>query len=232
MRGRNLFLRWLILLGLIIFGAFVLLQNGLISLLVSSDSSSISLVILGTFVVSTAYLGRWAWRLAGESDWTRQRIGLDNQQLAASAFKGLVGDLIDRAQRAHHISNDDPGETLSLLTEALNQRLRSPVENGWFIADILFKLGLIGTVIGFIVMLSSVPDIKEIDLATVQAMLETMTSGMRVALFTTVAGIGCGSLLAMQCQILERETDAVIADANELLFRIRSCPPITGDTQD
>ena len=46
----------------------------------------------------------------------------------------------------------------------------------------MLKLGLIGTVIGFIIMLSSLSDITTFDVTLLQGVLTTMGSGMGVAL--------------------------------------------------
>ena len=50
-------------------------------------------------------------------------------------------------------------------------------EFGWFCSDVMLKLGLIGTVIGFIIMLSSLSDIQH-SITLLQGVLTTMGSGM------------------------------------------------------
>ena len=86
----------------------------------------------------------------------------------------------------------------------LSRLLSGRLESGWFIADMLFKLGLIGTVIGFIYMLSAVTDIKSMDITAARQMLTDMSSGMRLALYTTLAGLSTGAVIGLQSHLLER----------------------------
>lgn len=73
------------------------------------------------------------------------------------------------------------------------------VENCWFFANECQTIGLIGTVIGFLIMLSSAfIGIDVADVSSVQAALEAMTIGMGSALLTTLVGMVCGVLIKMQ----------------------------------
>jgi hypothetical protein len=48
----------------------------------------------------------------------------------------------------------------SMLLAALERRIKGRHSIGWLIADLMFKLALLGTVIGFILMLGAVTDIR------------------------------------------------------------------------
>jgi hypothetical protein len=70
---------------------------------------------------------------------------------------------------------------------------------GWFVSDMLLTLGMIGTVAGFIYMLSS--SFSEMDpqnVASMQGVLAKMSCGMSTALYTTAAGLVCSLLLKLQ----------------------------------
>ncbi|UCE55537.1 MAG: MotA/TolQ/ExbB proton channel family protein, partial [Desulfobacterales bacterium] len=70
---------------------------------------------------------------------------------------------------------------------------------GWFVSDMLLTLGMIGTVAGFIYMLSS--SFSEMDpqnAITMQGVLAKMGAGMSTALYTTAAGLVCSLLLKLQ----------------------------------
>jgi hypothetical protein len=70
---------------------------------------------------------------------------------------------------------------------------------GWFVSDMLLTLGMIGTVAGFIYMLSS--SFSELDpqnVISMQGVLAKMGSGMSTALYTTAAGLVCSLLLKLQ----------------------------------
>ena len=71
----------------------------------------------------------------------------------------------------------------------------------------MIKLGLLGTVIGFIFMLNSVAQMETTDLNAAKLMLTQMSGGMRIALFTTLAGLTSGLILGVQYQLLDRAAD-------------------------
>ena len=69
--------------------------------------------------------------------------------------------------------------------------------------DILLKLGLTGTVIGFILMLLPIGQIQDFDPQILQKLLSTMSGGMAVALYTTLTGLVTSILLKFQYFILD-----------------------------
>jgi biopolymer transport protein ExbB/TolQ len=85
------------------------------------------------------------------------------------------------------------------------------VDNGFFVADILLKLGIVGTVIGFIIMLSSLSTIDEMNLSKMNNLLLSMSSGMKVALYTTLSGLICSILLTIQNNYFENKINNFIS---------------------
>ena len=81
----------------------------------------------------------------------------------------------------------------------------------FFIADILLKLGIVGTVIGFIIMLSSLSTIDEMNLSKMNNLLLSMSSGMKVALYTTLSGLICSILLTIQNNYFENKINNFIS---------------------
>jgi flagellar motor component MotA len=72
-------------------------------------------------------------------------------------------------------------------------------ETGWFVSDMLLTLGMIGTVAGFIYMLSSsFSDLNPQNATGMQGALIKMSKGMSTALYTTAAGLVCSMLLKLQ----------------------------------
>jgi len=70
---------------------------------------------------------------------------------------------------------------------------------GWFASEMLLALGMIGTVIGFILMLgSSFEGINVADTGSVKDALQNMAMGMSTALYTTLVGLVCSQLLKVQ----------------------------------
>ena len=84
-------------------------------------------------------------------------------------------------------------------TEAVLSRW---LNHGWFGADALLKLGLLGTIIGFIFMLAPIANLTSYEPASLQAALGQMSGGMAVALYTTLAGLVGNILLRIQFQFL------------------------------
>ena len=89
-------------------------------------------------------------------------------------------------------------------------------EFGWFCSDIMLKLGLIGTVIGFIIMLGSLSDITTFDVTLLQGVLTTMGSGMGVALYTTLSALVAGVMVAVQYYNLESGCEELFSVLNQI----------------
>ena len=81
--------------------------------------------------------------------------------------------------------------------------MTAKLETGWFVVDLLLKLGLVGTVIGFIIMLSAITEIENFDFTLMNKLLQNMSDGMKVALYTTLTGLVTSILLSMQYKYLE-----------------------------
>ena len=84
---------------------------------------------------------------------------------------------------------------------------------GWFVSDMLLTLGMIGTVAGFIYMLSS--SFSEMDpknIVSMQSVLAKMSAGMSTALYTTAAGLVCSLMLKLQLFNFTHHLDYLSAD--------------------
>lgn len=83
-------------------------------------------------------------------------------------------------------------------------------ETGWFVSDMLLTLGMIGTVAGFIYMLStSFTQVTFDDVQAVHGVLAKMGAGMSTALYTTAAGLVCSLMLKLQLYNLSSRLDFV-----------------------
>lgn len=80
-------------------------------------------------------------------------------------------------------------------------------EVAWFISDQCLNLGLLGTLIGFLMMLSGFQGLNIADSSTIQALLANMGRSMGTALLTTVWGLACGMLLKLQLVNFSIELD-------------------------
>ena len=86
------------------------------------------------------------------------------------------------------------------------------LNHGWFAADNVLKLGLLGTIIGFILMLAPISKLSGYDAASLQAALGEMSAGMAVALYTTLTGLVANLLLRLQFQILSYAMQEYLLD--------------------
>lgn len=110
-----------------------------------------------------------------------------------------------------HVNHTDEANNTGDLIDFYESRLKGPQEIGWFVADLMLKLGLLGAIIGFIFMLGSVANIADFDVSNMQQVLRHMSDGMATALYTTLAGLVCSSLAAMQYHMLDRHADELVA---------------------
>ncbi len=102
------------------------------------------------------------------------------------------------------------------LLARLVEQVHSGHGSGWFISDLLLRLGLIGTVIGFVMMLGSVYSLEGEGAYALKQLLGEMGGGMQVALYTTLTGLGSAILLSIQCHWLDRCADRLVSRIIEL----------------
>lgn len=222
------FNRWLIFIGLVLFGIYLAYDKGLIALVVSTDESYLSIVILSIFVVATLHAGWRAFALGNE---TATAFALRIKTKSKQAFFTLSEDdeiLVDgaaahtsyihqhlafMAEKSRHRSDMQSQE---LLLDRLENTINRGHEFGWFIADLMIRLGLLGTVVGFILMLGSISSVDTVDVHAVQQLLTNMSDGMRTALYTTFSGLTAGILLSFQYQLLDQGADRLLAEIIEV----------------
>ncbi|MCZ6710323.1 MAG: MotA/TolQ/ExbB proton channel family protein [Gammaproteobacteria bacterium] len=210
LKDANLVFRALIILGLVAFGFFVAEDKGLVSLALDSDKSYISYLILGLYVLASAH---WLWlsqRLGAE----RHRFAILESAVANDDIDdpegGLLGGFLANLKRK---IDPDP----SALLEAFADELANRNALGHFAGDVLLKLGLLGTVVGFILMLLPVGEMQEFDPSQVRQLLSAMSGGMAVALYTTLAGLITSTLLKLQYHVLDASAAQLVTRLHVLM---------------
>ena len=94
------------------------------------------------------------------------------------------------------------------ITEKDINESYSKAELGWFVSDLCLTLGMIGTVAGFIYMLSSsFANIDVSNVSSLQNVLSHMSAGMATALYTTAAGLVSSAFLKLQYFNYSAEVD-------------------------
>lgn len=217
------FLLWLVMFNVVLFAGYVLVSEGYLARVLAGDRSYISLVIAFVFVAASLHAAVHIFRTGGLL--LRAADLLDGA--AVEALSGPM-QLIDNyvvemgaASEAGPAPEKGEGAALSPRRGGLDQanyvfeiyvdKLRAPLELGSFIIDVLIRLGLIGTIIGFIMMLQSFVSGPSPTEENIQELLITMSTGMGTALYTTFAGLVASTLLGLQHQLLNRNVEGVVA---------------------
>ena len=98
------------------------------------------------------------------------------------------------------------GQSRAILASALKLRLAARIAAVRHLAGSLVFLGLIGTVVGFIIALSGVDPEQAADVAAIGPMVSTLIQGMSVALYTTLVGAILNIWLMVNYRLLEGGT--------------------------
>ena len=196
----NGLLRSLLLLTIILFGFWILNDQGLIQIVLKGDKSHISKAIIILWIVSTIY---WIY--------LSRIIYLD---------KSLIGNEKDFSLNlsiGKYLRDLDKGEDNNSIIRVFESEYAKKLSFGWVAADISLKLGLLGTVIGFILMLQPISELNNTSPDELKSALSSMSSGMAVALFTTLTGLVSSILIRLQFQITSSNVVTLI---NEITFLV------------
>ena len=191
-------LRALLFLVIIIFGFWLLNERNLLSVILEGDKSHISKVIGLLWLLTSSYWLFLSKNISNEKD-SFDNLNFDNKNLlVARFFNGL---------RA--------GENKDVLLRALESDLEKKLSYGLMAAEISLKLGLLGTIIGFILMLQPIASLDDTSADNLKIALSSMSSGMAVALYTTLSGLIVNTLLRVQFHF---SSTSIITFLNDLAF--------------
>jgi hypothetical protein len=199
-----LWFEWLALGGLLLFGTWLLGVRGVWGLLLQSDPTGLTLVIIVVFATSTLWAGSRSRELQ------RQRLALHSLQRGASAplGEGWAAEYL----RALAAPRRDAAAPLDLLLE----NTHGPHQTAWWVNGIQLKLGLLGKVIGFSILALQIGQMQGFDPSQSQELLKSLTAGLGVALLTTMVGLVGNILLGLQLTRLDRFADRFVADCQRL----------------
>jgi MotA/TolQ/ExbB proton channel family len=107
-------------------------------------------------------------------------------------------------------------QSRAISAAALKMMLLSEIGSIRHIANSLVFLGLLGTVIGFIMALSGVDADTAGDVKSIAPMVTTLIDGMSVALYTTLVGAVLNIWLMLNYRLLEGGTVALLTAIVEL----------------
>ena len=184
-------LEWLLLAGMLAFATWLLGVRGVWALLLSADPTGITLVIIVVFFASTLWCGARSRALQ------RERAAFERGQGWGAAYLQAL-----RAEPR------DAGAPMDLLLE----HTHGPHGTAWWVNGIQLKLGLLGKVIGFSILALQIGQMQNFDPSQSQELLKNLTTGLGVALLTTMVGLVGNILLGLQLTRLDRYADALVAD--------------------
>lgn len=206
-------LKWVLLMALIAVAAVVSYDYGLLNYLFGADKSKITVLIAVLYV---AFSGHCLWILVELAREYRRALQVKDMLATSTEVPELPrgGGLIDRYMADIIRSREHPGEVegnAHLLMQSLGASFRRRTKIGSYGADLLYKLGMLGTMVGFVMMLNSMGDLSNFDVDTLRGALQEMIAGMAVSLLTTIAGLIGGILLRLEYNI----ADALVTDISQ-----------------
>ena len=191
-------LRSLLLLVLIIFGVWILDERGFLAVVLEGDKSQISTVIGCLWIISSIY---WLYlsKIISDERNSFENMEFKNKKLLVSRFFNSL----------------EKNEDKDVLINAFESEFEKKISYGVVASDVALKLGLLGTIIGFILMLKPIADLNSTSPEDLKMALSSMSSGMAVALYTTLTGLIVSTLLRIQFHF---SATWIISLLNDLAF--------------
>jgi hypothetical protein len=198
--------RYLLLLrfGLVNLVAFALVGTaagqGWLDLIFGAEGAIYSFVIVVVFVVGLVWSAQRAWRIS------RALNEIKHFELTSDAAAPAYLRMIE---------NHD-AQSRAILASTLRLKLASRLAPIRHLANSLVLLGLVGTVVGFIIALSGVRPDAASYVGTIGPMVTTLINGMSVALHTTLVGSLLHLWLMVNVRMLEGGTIKLLTATVEL----------------
>ena len=175
----------------------VVYSQGYLNKAIKSDVTNVVVLIIFIFLIGLILASLKAFWISRE---------LNHAYSLQKKENSLLNDFIKKSKKLDASSRSN-------LISSTRINISVKISNIKFIANILVILGLIGTVIGFIIALSGVDGSVSSNPDEVGKMVASLVKGMSVALYTTLAGSILSVWLNICYQILSN-------GANRLISRI------------
>ena len=196
--------------------------KGWVTAAFTGDSTQLVTVIALVFAVGLASCARKIFQTSSELNqlhdvasraslqWSRV-TGKEQDQLKIPGRHRSV-----RVARYLAALESRDGQSRALAASALRLRLGARIASIRHLANSLVFLGLIGTVIGFIIALSGIDPNAAADVDSIGPMVSTLIGGMSVALYTTLVGAILNIWLMVNYRLLEGGTVTLVTTIVEL----------------
>lgn len=210
----QLLFQWLLFAGVILFLTYIVNDYGLLTHIISTDVTRISIIILLIFLGVSLYC---AWRcfIIGNQINSFKQLSAQSANVLSEQNPNTANNPYCQNHIQNYFQGCYQGKQQSLMAELLAEKLRGANQIGWFFSSMIIKLGLLGTVIGFVIMLSSISTIDTLVVDDVKALMQQMTKGMGIAMNTTMVGLVCSMLTGLQYLLLDRHCDHLLTDIIE-----------------
>jgi hypothetical protein len=178
----------------------ILITQGYLSKAIKADITNMVLVIIGVFSVGFILAAYRTFWVSKELNYTMKK------KLPALS---LASEYVSNTKKLDASSRNN-------LAISLRLKLATKINFIKFISNTLVVLGLIGTVVGFIIALSGVDGSVSSNPEEVSKMVSTLIQGMSVALYTTLVGSICSVWLNICFQILSTGTNRLLSRIIEI----------------
>lgn len=168
--------------------------HGLVAQAMAADGTGLTPVIGGVFVCGLALCGLRIWQTSLELDRLR-------------SFDALVPS---KAAEYLSLLRGVEAQGRGMIAASMRLKLTQRIASVRHIANSLVVLGLIGTVIGFVIALSGIDPQEASDVKSIAPMVSTMIEGMSTALYTTLIGAVLNLWLLTNYQLLATGTVKLI----------------------
>lgn len=216
---------WFLYLSIATIALYISWDLNIVSTIYQADRSYLTSAIAVLIVFSTAYA---AWHIISYSQQIETaKLHLLGNNSAIQEKTGLIENFLDESGVNTAANSRETHESYDAIVEIYADKLRSPVELGWFLVDLAIRLGLVGTIIGFILIFTSLSGSSITGTSLVgpslqgpeglKELLVTMSGGMGTALFTTLSGLVGATLLSVQFMVLGRQSEHLVG----LILRLR-----------
>ena len=219
-------LKWLLVNLVLAIGMLALWSFGLIQQVLATDRTHVSSIIAAIFALTALHCLYQTWVTSRDLIVARRvrdqvessdsipvilpdgRVMVGGRELEPGLISTYVGNLLRKASLGSGAQFDQ-----TILLRSLADRLRAREKLGLFVSEGLLRLALLGTAIGFILMLIPLSGLTSFDTETLRDALTGMTSGMSIALNVTVTGIAGALVLKFEYYLL----DTAIAELFEII---------------
>lgn len=222
----ELFLKWLILAVLVMFGVGAAVYFDLIQIIIFNDVSMISAGLMAVFIVMFVYLGVRTSLVSRELNLAHQIeiiikkyesknitftikddiVYVCDEKLPDCALMRHIRNLIRKARISQYGALNQ-----RILLEEFSDSLHGKNTLGWMVSQKMINFGLLGTAIGFAIALSALFGITSFDFSAMKTILSNVAIGMSIALYTTITALATSIPIEIKSYFIEKGNNDLVS---------------------